>query len=88
MPPQTLTFLVIPAQQVEVRLDNEGSPAYLRGGPLVGEVEPVSHWRAELDWWDHPVDRDYWKVLLSGRLLCELYQDRAEGTWFVERVYD
>ena len=83
-----MTFLVIPPQPVEVRLGADARPAYLRGGPLVGELEAVAHWRAELDWWDRPVDRDYWKVLLEGRLLCELYHDRAEDAWFVERVFD
>ncbi len=71
-----------------MRTDTEGVPVYMRGGPLIGELRPVQRWLAEVDWWSRPVSREYWKVLLCGRLLCELYRDLVVDTWFVERVYD
>lgn len=83
-----MTFLVDPPKPIEVRTDEHGAPQHLRGDPLIGEVEVVQRWVAELDWWDRPVSREYWRVLLRGRLLCEIYQDRLEGGWFLERVYD
>jgi len=83
-----VTFLVVPAQRVEVRLGLDGTPAHLRGGPLVGDLQPVAGWKAELDWWSNPVSRQYWRVLLSNTLLCEIYQDLHENAWYVERIYD
>ena len=83
-----MTFVLHPARPIEVRTDEQGVPRHLRGDPLVGEVRVVHRWVAELDWWDRPVSREYWRVLLRGRLLCEIYRDRLEGGWFLERVYD
>ena len=63
-------------------------PAFLVGDPLVGRLEAVQRWVAELDWWSRPVAREYWRVILEGRLLCEVYRDLSCGAWFLERVYD
>lgn len=83
-----MTFMLHPPRPVEVRTDEHGAPRHIRSDPLVGEIEVVQRWVAELDWWDRPVSREYWRVLLRGRLLCEIYRDRVEGGWFVERIYD
>ncbi|MBJ7603639.1 MAG: hypothetical protein JF888_10685 [Candidatus Dormibacteraeota bacterium] len=83
-----MTFLIDPPRELEVRTDAAGYPRWLQADPLIGEVEPVQRWLAELDWWSRPVSREYWKVLLGGQLLCEIYRDLEAGGWFVERVYD
>ena len=84
-----MTFLINPPKPAVVRQDERGAPAYLDAYPLVGEIRPVQHWLAEVDWWSRPVSREYWKVLLRGQLLCEIYRDLlADDSWFVERVYD
>jgi len=42
-----------------------------------------------MDWWtSEPVARECWLVVLRDQLMCVIYQDRADGTWYVERVYD
>jgi hypothetical protein len=83
-----MTFLVDPPREIEVDTSGAGVPYRIRGEPLVGPVQPVLRWVVEVDWWSRPVSREYWRVLLRGRLLCEIYRDRERGTWFVERVYD
>jgi hypothetical protein len=83
-----VTFLVNPPRPIEVETDEHQRPRSIRGEPLIGPVQPVQHWIAEVDWWSRPVSREYWRVLLSDRLLCEIYRDLEEGTWYVERVYD
>jgi hypothetical protein len=83
-----VTFLVDPPRPIEVETDAEGRPERIRGEPLDGRVEPVQRWIAEVDWWRRPVSREYWRVLLQDRLLCEIYHDLDEGAWYVERVYD
>lgn len=83
-----MTFLVDPPLEIEVRTDPEGAPQHIKGMPLIGPVRPMQHWVAEVDWWDEPVSREYWRVLLHDRLLCEIYLDRHRGAWFVERIYD
>lgn len=84
-----MTFLVNPPKPAVVRLDGAGEPHYLDAHPLVGELQPVHRWLAEVDWWSRPVSREYWRVLLRGRLLCEIYRDLTQqDAWFVERVFD
>ena len=53
-----------------------------------GSIDPIARWKVETEWWDQPVVREYWKVLLNSNLLCELYHDLSRDEWFVERVYD
>lgn len=83
-----MTFLVNPPMAIEIETDAEGIPRHLSGEPLVGPVQPVQHWLTEVDWWNQPVRREYWKVLLRGRLLCEIYRDLQQEAWFLEQVYD
>jgi hypothetical protein len=83
-----VTFLVDPPKPIEVELDDDERPRRIRGEPLDGPVRPVQRWIAEVDWWSQPVSREYWRVLLRDRLLCEIYRDLEEGTWYVERVFD
>lgn len=85
-----MTYLVNPPKPIEVEIDERLRPRHIRGGPLVGPVEPVQRWIVEVDWWSRPVSREYWRVLLLDRLLCEIYRDLdGDGdTWFVERIYD
>ena len=69
---------------VAVAVDSEGSPRRVAGRA----AEPLMRWLVEQDWWAHLVTREYWRVLLDGSLLAEIYLDRTEGVWILERVYD
>ena len=83
-----VTRLLNPPKPVEVTLDPAGSPCYLRGHPLIGDLEAVQNWRVDTDWWDNPVCREYWRVLLRGRLLCEIFHECDQDAWFIERIFD
>jgi hypothetical protein len=59
-----------------------------------------SRWRVEVDWWRVPLSREYWKLGLrpvdgddadggdEPTLVCDLFQDRLGGVWYLTRVYD
>ena len=81
-------MMLNPAREVSVRCDLEGLPRHLASHPLHGDLRPVLHWRADVDWWEQPVARDYWRVLLEERLLLEIYNDLKSGLWYLERVFD
>ena len=83
-----MTYLVNPPRAIEVEIGGDGEPRHIRGDPLAGSVRAVQRWITEVDWWSRPVSREYWRVLLRDRLLCEIYRDLADGRWFIERVYD
>lgn len=79
--------LVSPSAAVDVTLDHGGAPIAIAGA-FNGSIEPIARWKVEASWWDRPVVREYWKVVLNSNLLCELYRDASCNAWFVERVYD
>ncbi len=83
-----MTYLVNPPRRIEVEVDERRRPRHIRGEPLVGAVQPVQSWMVDVDWWSRPVSREYWRVLLRDRLLCEIFRDRQQDAWFVERIYD
>ena len=46
-------------------------------------------WSLEDGWWnEHPVERDYWDIELSGGRLYRIYRDRSSGDWFADGMYD
>jgi hypothetical protein len=77
----------MPALEVGVSLGPDGSPRHVKG-VLTGHLDPIARWIAEVDWWVQPVAREYWKVVIEDRLLCELFHDLLLDTWFLERVFD
>jgi hypothetical protein len=82
-----MTRLCNPPLEIQVELGPEGAPGRA-GGPLNGRLVPLSRWRVEVDWWDAPVAREYWKVLLHDQLLCEVFHDLDTHAWYLERIYD
>lgn len=47
-----------------------------------------NHWRIESEWWSEPVARDYYKLFTGDGLICVIYQDRLQGGWYFERLFD
>jgi hypothetical protein len=79
-----VTQVFRPALVVQIKTGPEGGP--VRVGDR--EARAVSRWLVEQDWWRQPVRREYWKVLLEERTLCEIYRDLDREAWFLERLYD
>ena len=82
-----MTRLLSPPTPIDVRLADDGTPSAI-SGPFNGSIDPIVRWKVETKWWHDPVVREYWKALLNGSLLCELYHDLRRDQWFVERIYD
>lgn len=82
-----MTRLVTPPAAVDVILGPEGVPTSISGA-LSGSIQPIARWKVETSWWNKPVVREYWKVVLNSTILCELYLDVSRNEWFIERVYD
>lgn len=83
-----MTVLYDPPQPITGRRRPDGTPTYIRGEEIEGAVEVKGRWIAELDWWAEPVDREYWRLLVGGKVLVEVFRDRTTGQWFLERLYD
>jgi hypothetical protein len=83
-----MTRLIQPAPEITVELDPQGAPGRITNGPLRGDAMPLSRWMVDQDWWEKPVRREYWKVLISQSLLAEIYHDLVTDRWYLERLYD
>lgn len=71
-------------RRVTVSVDSSGNPCRVADRA----AEPLMSWMVEQDWWSRPVIREYWRVLLGGSLLAEIYKDHLEEAWYLERIYD
>lgn len=72
---------------IDAEIDAEGRLAAIRWNGRRVEVEVCNRWRVEEDWWRAPIARDYFKVIARDWLAL-VYQDRLDGTWHLERLYD
>jgi len=46
-------------------------------------------WQLEEEWWgEEPVARDYWDVELASGDIYRIYQERGDGAWFADGIYD
>lgn len=74
--------------KVRVALNADGVPARLAFG---GESRVVTgideYWREEKFWWDKPVQRDYFRVLLADGSLRNIFQNLLNGEWFLDRAW-
>jgi hypothetical protein len=72
---------------IEVELDAEGTLRSIGWDGRRETVEVCNRWRVEEAWWRGPIARDYFKVV-GPRWLALVYQDRTDGSWHLERLYD
>lgn len=81
-----------------IQVDSQnGQPAEFHWQNRPHRIRQISdHWRVHTSWWPEgppytdigtEVWRDYWEVATDTGLLCVIYQDLRQGSWFLERVY-
>ncbi|MCB0216249.1 MAG: hypothetical protein KDH92_06415 [Chloroflexi bacterium] len=76
---------------IRVRCDEGGRPlAFTHAGQTyqVSGVEDVRE--PHLDWWSPAgaAHRIYYLLTTQRGMICEIFEDRAGGGWFLARVYD
>ncbi len=72
---------------VLVTLGEDGEPVHLRWELEERVLEVCGRWRVDDDWWREPVSRAYY-LLRTPTALLELFEDAAQGGWYLERVHD
>lgn len=72
---------------IEVELDRDGRLVAIGWNGRREPVEVCNRWRVEESWWRDPIARDYFKVV-GDRWLALVFQDRLDGSWHLERIYD
>jgi len=73
---------------VTVRLGPNGAPVTVVARHRAQRVASVhERWRIDEGWWwEHPVSRLYWRLVLDDGRLLTVYQDLKEGTWWMQRA--
>lgn len=70
---------------------SEGSAACV-GFDVAGRISwCAGPWRTSGEWWNEPWSRDEWDVAIetaSGRMLCRLYRDATNESWYMAGTYD
>jgi len=75
---------LLAVREVAVRV-LAGAPAWV-GTPPRAVLECAGPWRIEENWFDRPLVRDEYDVLLEGGTLCRIY--RQGECWFMRGIYD
>ena len=82
-----MTRLLREHPAIDAELGEDGSLVAIRWNGRREAVEVCNRWRVEEAWWREPIARDYFKVA-GDRWLALVYQDRIDGSWHLERLYD
>jgi hypothetical protein len=48
----------------------------------------LARWRLDSGWWLWRQWRDYYQVATATGMVVELYQDKLQQTWHLQRIYD
>ena len=51
-------------------------------------TDVIGKWRIEGRWWADGRDREYWRVEVRGGAVWDLYLDRQQRRWHMERLWD
>ena len=86
-----MTRLWTNAEKIEVELNESGWPARFT---WQGQAHPVQQirqrWQVDGDWWSEAghVWREYMALTTADGLLCVIYFDLLDQSWYLSRVYD
>jgi hypothetical protein len=91
-----MTRLWAEGEPVEVWGGEETPAGFAWQGGRHGITGIRNRWRIHTRWWlptpeegnGRTIWREYVKVTTDSGLLCVLYHDLSNGSWFLSRVYD
>jgi hypothetical protein len=74
--------------RVQVRLGRDDAPARIvlrgRARTVAGVQE---RWRIDEGWWwERPVSRTYWRLVLDDGRQVTVYEDEVDHTWWTQRA--
>jgi hypothetical protein len=74
--------------KVKVKVNAMGLPSLVTlAGQARGVVGIDDHWREERTWWDKPLRRDYYRVILADGSLRNIFHDLIDGGWYLDRAW-
>jgi hypothetical protein len=85
-----MTRLWPQGQPIEIDARGRDPKSFIWDGTYYEIDEVWNRWRIHARWWEpgQSVWREYLKVTTITGLLCLIYQELPEGSWFLARVYD
>ena len=77
------------AEEIEVKTNVAGVPVSLtRKGRSQKVAGIYERWRLADEWWGEEVNRDYFRVRTSARLVCDIYHDVKTDHWYLDKIHD
>jgi hypothetical protein len=85
-----VTRLWSEGEAIETRGEEEMLAGFAGQGTSHHVLEVCNRWRVHTRWWEpgEAIWREYVKVTTDTGLLCLLYRDLLDGSWFLARIYD
>jgi hypothetical protein len=75
-------------EEIRVERDTGMPSAFEWRGRRYEVADVIGRWRIEGRWWADGRDREYWRVEARGGAVWDLYFDRANDRWHMERLWD
>jgi len=75
-------------EPIRVERDAGMPAAFSWRGRRYRVVDVIGRWRIEDRWWTSGREREYWRVEAGGGMVCDLYHDRVDDRWHLERLWD
>ena len=74
---------------IHVGIDRRGRLLHFSWQSRVYQVQQTQQrWQVDTEWWGERVWRDYFAVTTTDGLLCVLYHNLPDGTWYLSKLYD
>lgn len=83
-----MTRLWRTSDPITVEATPQGKPLRFVWKAETYEIESVTQWRTDTDWWAARLWRDYFQVVTTTGQLAIIYRDLVEDTWWWQRIYD
>lgn len=76
-------------EELRVTVNVQGVPLTLaRNGEKQRVTRVYESWQKVEEWWGREVTRSYFRVKTSKGLVCDIYRDMPDGSWFLGRIHE
>lgn len=76
-------------QEIKVSANMKGAPLTVtRNGQREKVTAIYEHWRVADEWWGDEVERDYFRIRTSKKLVYDIYRDMTANRWYLSKMYD
>jgi hypothetical protein len=76
-------------EELQVTMNVKGTPLTLaRNGEKQRVTRVYESWQKVEEWWGKEITRNYFRVKTNKGMVCDIYRDMPDGSWFLSRIHE